>query len=190
MDWFVTLQKWLLVSTVLNLWNWCRSEIQNGRYDELSLTLDPMGISHFHLLFWNHWTDFNQTWQKCYAGGPLPDLWNWCRSKIQHGRQGQLCVLIGPNFKNLLVRNYNVDWTDTLQKWFLGGPVLSLWIICRSEIQNGRRDETKFNIGPYGNFTFSSSSLKPFNRFQPNLAEMLSSWCFTRFVKFVPIENS
>ena len=95
-----------------------------------------------------------------------------------------------PNFKNLLVRNYNVDWIDTLQKWLLGGPVLSLWIVCRSEIQNGRRDETKFNIGPYVNFTFSSSSLKPFNRFQPNFAEMLSRWCFIRFVKLVLIENS
>jgi hypothetical protein len=28
----------------------------------LSLTLDPMGISHFHLFFWNHKTDLNQTW--------------------------------------------------------------------------------------------------------------------------------
>ena len=46
------------------------------------------------------------------------------------------------------------------------------------------------NIGPYGNFTFQSSSLKPLNRFQPNLAEMLSRWSFTRFVKLVPIENS
>jgi hypothetical protein len=31
----------------------------------LSLTLDPMGTSHFHLFFWNHITDLNQTWQKC-----------------------------------------------------------------------------------------------------------------------------
>ena len=95
-----------------------------------------------------------------------------------------------PNFKNLLVRNYNTDWIDTLQKWLLDSHGLNLWIVGRSEIQNGRRDETKFNIRPYGNFTFSSSSLKPFNRFQPNLAEMCSRWCFTRFVNLVPIKKS
>jgi hypothetical protein len=31
---------------------------------------------------------------------------------------------------------------------------------------------TMFNIGPYGNFTFSSFFLKPQNRFESNLAEM------------------
>jgi hypothetical protein len=30
----------------------------------LSLTLNPMGISHFHLFFRNHKTDLNQTWQR------------------------------------------------------------------------------------------------------------------------------
>jgi hypothetical protein len=27
-----------------------------------------------------------------------------------------------------------------LQEWSLSGPVLNLWIICRSEIQDGRHD--------------------------------------------------
>ena len=34
---------------------------------------------------------------------------------------------------------------------------------------------------------FSPSSLKPLNRFQPNLADMLDRWSFSRFVKLVPI---
>jgi hypothetical protein len=29
-----------------------------------------------------------------------------------------------------------------LQEWSLGGPVLDLWIVCRSEIQDGRHDST------------------------------------------------
>ena len=29
-----------------------------------------------------------------------------------------------------------------LQEWSLGGPVLNLWIVCRSEIQDGRHDST------------------------------------------------
>jgi hypothetical protein len=30
----------------------------------------------------------------------------------------------------------------TLQEWSLGGPVLNLWIVCQSEIQDGRHDST------------------------------------------------
>ena len=52
------------------------------------LTLDPMGISHFRLFFWNHKTDLNQTWQKCSLDGHIQDLCFWCWSEIQHGCQG------------------------------------------------------------------------------------------------------
>jgi hypothetical protein len=38
-------------------------------------------------------------------------------------------------------------------------------------VQRGRVNRYEFNIGPYGNFTFSSFFLKPQNRFEPNLAE-------------------
>jgi hypothetical protein len=34
------------------------------------------------------------------------------------------------------------NWIVTLQEWSLGGPVLKLWIVCRSEIQDGRHDST------------------------------------------------
>ena len=29
-----------------------------------------------------------------------------------------------------------------LQEWSLGGPVLNLWIVCRSKIQDGHHDST------------------------------------------------
>jgi hypothetical protein len=45
------------------------------------------------------------------------------------------------------------------------------------------------NIGPYGNFTFSSFFLKPQNRFESNLAEMFIGWSYTRFLFLVLIEN-
>ena len=66
---------------------------------KLSLTLDPIGISHFHLLFGIGCT-----------GGPLPVFLNMCQSENEHGHQGQLCVPVGPNFKHLLIRNYKVDF--------------------------------------------------------------------------------
>jgi hypothetical protein len=46
------------------------------------------------------------------------------------------------NFKNLLVSNHQANWIVTLQEWSLGGPVLNLWIVCQSEIQDGRHDST------------------------------------------------
>jgi len=53
---------------------------------KLSLTLNPMGISHFHLLLWNNCRDFNQTLQKCWSVDPLSDLCFLCRLEIQNGR--------------------------------------------------------------------------------------------------------
>ena len=49
-------------------------------------------LSHFRLLFWNHWTEFNETWQEARSQRPLPSL---CLS----GRSGKTkwppCPLIG-----------------------------------------------------------------------------------------------
>jgi len=42
-----------------------------------------VNFSYFHLLLWNHWTDLDQTWQKCSLGGLPSDLLFWCRSEIQ-----------------------------------------------------------------------------------------------------------
>ena len=112
----------------------------------------------------------------------LPEFCFWiCWLEIPHGHQGQFIVLLGPNFKNLLVRNHKVGWFVVLQKWFKDGPVPNLWIISQLEVQNGCHEETELNIGSYGNFTFSSSFGKTLNSFQPNLAEMVVR-SFTRFV--------
>jgi hypothetical protein len=42
-----------------------------------------VNFSYVHLLLWNHWTDLDQTWQKCSLGGLPSDLLFWCRSEIQ-----------------------------------------------------------------------------------------------------------
>ena len=31
-------------------------------------------LSHFRLLLWNRWTEFNETWQEARSQGPLPSL--------------------------------------------------------------------------------------------------------------------
>ena len=44
--------------------------------------------------------------------------------------------------KIFLLETTKPNWIVTLQEWSLGGPVLNLWIVCRSEIQDGHHDST------------------------------------------------
>ena len=43
-------------------------------------------LSHFWLLLWNRWTEFNETWQKARSQRPLPSLCFSSRSGKQDGR--------------------------------------------------------------------------------------------------------
>ena len=45
-------------------------------------------LSHFRLLLWNRWTEFNETWRKARSQRPLPSLCFSSRSKKQDGRPG------------------------------------------------------------------------------------------------------
>ena len=45
-------------------------------------------LSHFRLLLWNRWTEFNKTWQKARSQRPLPSLCFSGRSEKQDGRPG------------------------------------------------------------------------------------------------------
>ena len=45
-------------------------------------------FSHFRLLLWNHWTEFNETWEEARTQHPLPSLCFSGRSEKQDGRPG------------------------------------------------------------------------------------------------------
>ena len=47
-----------------------------------------VNFSHFRLLLWNHWTEFNETWQEAGTHHPLPSLCFSGRSEKQDGRPG------------------------------------------------------------------------------------------------------
>ena len=47
-----------------------------------------VNFSHFRLLLWNRWTEFNQTWQKARSQRPLPSLCFSGRLEKQDGRPG------------------------------------------------------------------------------------------------------
>ena len=45
-------------------------------------------LRHFRLLLWNHWTEFNETWQEARSQCPLPSLCFSGRSENKNGRPG------------------------------------------------------------------------------------------------------
>ena len=45
-------------------------------------------LRHFRLLLWNHWTEFNKTWQEARSQCPLPSLCFSGRSEKQDGCPG------------------------------------------------------------------------------------------------------
>ena len=47
-----------------------------------------LNFSHFRLLLWNRWTEFNETWQEARSQRPLPSLCFLGRSEKQDGRPG------------------------------------------------------------------------------------------------------
>ena len=47
-----------------------------------------VNFSHFQHLLWNHWTEFNKTWQEARSQRPLPSLCFTGRSEKQDGRPG------------------------------------------------------------------------------------------------------
>ena len=47
-----------------------------------------VNFSHFRLLLWNRWTEFNETWQEGRSQRPLPSLCFSGRSEKQDGRPG------------------------------------------------------------------------------------------------------
>ena len=82
----------------------------------LSLTLDPMGISHFHLFFWNHKTDLNQTWQKCSLDGHIQFFVFGADRKFNMAARAHnvfwLVEIIKPSCQKVLSQlNYNIVGT-------------------------------------------------------------------------------
>ena len=47
-----------------------------------------VNFSHFRLLLWNHWSEYNETWQEARSQCPLPSLCFSGRSEKQNGRPG------------------------------------------------------------------------------------------------------
>ena len=60
-------------------------------YCDQALSVRPsvvVNFSHFQLLLWNHWTEFNEIWQEAKSQSPPPGLCFLGRSEKQDSRSG------------------------------------------------------------------------------------------------------
>ena len=71
-------------------------------------------LRHFRLLLWNHWTEFNETWQEARFQCPLPNLCFSGRSEKQDGRPG---VWLAETFLTSPLKPLNgIQWNLTGSK--------------------------------------------------------------------------
>ena len=129
-------------------------------------------LRHFSLLLWNHWTEFNETWQEGRSQRPLPCLCffsGW--SKKEDGPRPLICWDIFVFFSETakqnsakLERNQNLDATAKFVFWPIGKQD------CRPCLWLAK--------------TFSTSPFKLLNRIQGNLTESIISMSSAMFVFF------
>ena len=70
-------------------------------------------LRHFWLLLWNHWTEFNKTWQEERFQCPLPSLCFSGRSGKQDGRS---CLWLAETFSTSLKPLSGIWWNLTGSK--------------------------------------------------------------------------
>ena len=134
-------------------------------------------LSHFRLLLWNRWMEFNETWQEARSQRPLPSLCFSGRSEKQDGRPG---LWLAETFSTSPLKPLN-----GIQRNLTGSKIATpstnfFFFAGRSEKQDGRP-------GLWLAETFSTSPLKPLNGIQRNLTGSKISTPSTKYVFFGPI---
>ena len=150
-------------------------------------TLASDWLRHFRLLLWNHWMEFNETWQEARFQRPLPSLCFSGWSEKQDGRPG--LWLAGWDIFDFSSETAERNSTKLDRKQDLNVlyQVCVFWLAGWSEKQDGRP-------GLWLAETFSTSPLKPQNGIQRNgiqrsLTGSKISMSSTKFVFFGPIEK-
>ena len=130
-------------------------------------------LTHFRLLLWNSWTEFNETCQEARPQLPLPSL---CFRANQKNKMAALASDWLRHFR-LLLWNRWTEFNETWQDARSQRPLPNLCFSGRSEKQDGRP-------GLWLADTFSTSPLKPLSGIQLNLAGSKISTSSTKFVFF------
>ena len=109
-------------------------------------------LSHFRLLLWIRWKEFNETWQEARSQRLLPSLCFSARSEKQDGHPG---LWLAESFSTFLCNRWT-EFNEIRQEARSQCPLPSLCFLGRSEIQDGRP-------GLWLAETFLTPSLKPLN---------------------------
>ena len=133
-------------------------------------------LRHFQLLLWNHWTEFNETWQEARSQCPLPSLCFLGRSEKEDGRPG---LWLTETFSTSPLKPLNEIQTKLDRKEDLN--VLYQVYVFRAGRKNKRPS------WPLTAETFSTSPLKPLNGIQRNLTGSKISTSSTKLMFFGPV---
>ena len=138
-----------------------------------------VNFSHFRLLLWHHWTEFNDTWHEARTQHPLPRV-----CVFRADRKNKTAVLASDWLRHfrLLLWNGWTEFNETWQEARSQRPLSSLCFSGRSEKQDGRP-------GLWLAETYSTSPLKPLNGIQWNMTGSKISTSSTKFVFFGPISK-
>ena len=133
---------------------------------------------HFRLLFWNRWTEFNETWKEARSQPPLPSLCFSGGSEKQNGHPG---LWLAETFSTILwncLIEFNKTWQEARSQHPLHGLHFSGW-------------SEKQDIRPvlWLAETFLTSPMKPLNGIQRNLTESKFSMSSTKFFRADPKNN-
>ena len=131
-----------------------------------------VNFSHFQLLLWNRWTEFNETWKQ-----DLNVFYQVCVFRAD--RKNKMAVLASDWLRHfrLLLWNRWKEFNKTWQEARSQRPLPSLCFLSRSEKQDGCP-------GLWLAETFSTSPLKPLNGIQRKLIGSKISTSSTKFVFF------
>ena len=138
-------------------------------------SVSPCGVnfSHFRLLLWNHWTEFNESWPDARSQCAVPRL---CLSGRSEKKMAAPASEWLRHFQLLLWngwREFNETWQEARSQPLLPSSCFS----GRSEKQDGRP-------GLWLAETFSTSPLRPLIGIQRNLTGSKISTSSTKFVIF------
>ena len=136
-----------------------------------------VNFSHFRLLLWNHWTEFDETLQEGRSQRPLPSLCFSGRSEKQDGRPG---LWLAETFFDFSSETAEQNSTKLDRKQDLN--VLYQVCVFRTDRKNKMAALASDWLRP-----LSTSSLKPLNGIQRNLTGSKISTSSTKFVFFGPI---
>ena len=137
-------------------------------------------LRHFRLLLWNRWTKFNKTWQEARSQCPLPSL---CFFGPIGKTRWPSWPLIGWDIFDFSSETAERNSTTLDRKQ----DPNALYQVCVFRADKKKQDGRP---GLWLAETFSTSSLKPLNGIQQNLAGSKISTPSTKFVFFEPIRKT